>query len=141
MHPHGAATPLVVAYTPRERTRAWVKRVIGKSPGRLTLTRTLGEFAAPFRKAVVDAALVDVAAPEESEEAAALALEYPSVAFVALTSFRPSDAPAIARCAELEFADVLVEGVDEGVARDVLAERGYSGRFASALDRPPAACR
>jgi AraC-like DNA-binding protein len=137
MHRHGAATPLVVAYAPRERARAWVKRVIGKSPGRVSLARTVREFAGAFHRDVVDAALVDIAATEGSDEAAALALEYPSVAFLALTSFRPSDAPAVARCAELEFADVLVEGVDEGVAPDIVAERGYSGRFAYALDHPP----
>lgn len=137
MPANGAVTPLVAVFAPRERTRAWVKRVIGRSPGHLALTRTVGEFAAAFRKHVVDAALVDIAAPDGGNAAAALALEYPSVAFVALTSFRPSDGPAVARCVELEFADVLVEGVDEGVARDLLAERGYSGRFASALDDPP----
>jgi AraC-like DNA-binding protein len=110
---------------------------MGKRPGRLAFARTVSEFSASFRRELVDAALVDVAAANGSEEAASLALEYPSVAFVGLTSFRPSDGPAVARCAELEFADVLVEGVDEGVAREVLASRGYSGRFASALDRPP----
>ena len=139
MYQHGAATPLVVAYAPRERARAWLKRVIGKSHGRVFLARTFAEFAGAFQKEVVDTALVDIAATEGSDEAAALALEYPSVAFVGLTTFRPSDAPAVARCAELEFADVLVEGVDEGVARDVLAERGYSGRFAFALEHPPEA--
>ena len=139
MHRDGAATPLVVAYTPRDRTRAWVKRVLGKSSGRLALARTFSEFAGAFHKGVVDAALVDMAATDGVDEAAGLALEYPSVAFMGLTSFRPSDAPAVARCAELEFADVLVEGVDEGVARDVVAERGYSGRFACALERPPEA--
>ena len=139
MHRHGAATPLVVAYAPRERARAWLKRVIGKSPGRLLLARTIREFAGAFQKEVVDTAVVDIAATEGSDQAAALALEYPSVAFIALTSFRPSDAPGVARCAELEFADVLVEGVDEEVARDVVAERGYSGRFAHALDHPPEA--
>lgn len=136
MPAHDAAAPLVVAYAPRERTRVWAKRLMGKRPGRLALARTPSEFSAPFRRELVDAALVDVAA-NGSDEAAALALEYPSVAFVALTSFRPSDAPAVARCAELEFADLLVEGVDDGVAREVLASRGYSGRFAAALDHPP----
>jgi len=134
---HDAAAPLVVAYAPRERTRVWAKRLMGKRPGRLALARTPSEFSAPFRRELVDAALVDVAAANGSDEAAALALEYPSVAFVALTSLRPSDAPAVARCAELEFADLLVEGVDDGVAREVLASRGYSGRFAAALDHPP----
>ncbi len=134
---HDAASPLVVAYAPRERTRAWVKRLVGKPAGHLALARTVIEFSKAFRRDLVDAALVDVGGADGSDEAAALALEYPSIAFLGITSFRPSDAPAVARCAELEFADVLVEGVDDGVARAVLRARGYSGRFASALDSPP----
>jgi AraC-like DNA-binding protein len=137
MHAHGAAPPLVIAYTPRERTRAWVKRLAGKRPSRLALARTLKEFSEIFRTELVDAALVDVGAADGGEPAAALALEYPSVAFLAITSFRAADGPALARCAELEFADTLVEGVDESVLRDLVVRRGYSARFASALEHPP----
>lgn len=138
MHLHGAAAPLVIAYTPRERTRAWVKRIGGKRLGRLALARTVKEFSEIFHKDLVDAALVDVGAADGGERAAPLALEYPSVAFLGITSFRAADGPAIARCAELEFADVLVEGIDEGVARDLVARHCYSARFASALESPPA---
>jgi AraC-like DNA-binding protein len=137
MPAYEAAAPLVVAYAPRERTRAWVKRLVGKPAGHLALARSVSEFANAFRRELVDAALVDVGAADGSDEAAALALEYPTVAFLGVTSFRPSDGPAVARCAERDFADVIVEGVDNGVARGVLDARGYSGRFASALDRPP----
>src|SRR5688500_3213599 len=137
MPAYEAAAPLVVAYAPRERTRAWVKRLVGKPAGHLALARSVSEFANAFRRELVDAALVDVGAPDGSEEAAARALEYPTVAFLGLTAFRPSDGPAVARCAERDFADVIVEGVDTGIARGVLDARGYSGRFASALDRPP----
>jgi AraC-like DNA-binding protein len=138
MHAHGAAAPLVIAYAPRERTRTWVKRIAGKRTGRLALARTLKEFAEIFRTELVDAALVDIGAPDGSEQAAALAAEYRSVAFLAVTSLRVADGPALARCAELEFADVLVEGVDEGVMCDIVTRRGYSARFASALEVPPA---
>ncbi len=137
MPAHETAVPLVVAYTPRERTRAWVKRVIGKPAGHLTLPKTVREFGNAFRRELVDAALVEIGATPEADEAATLALEYPSVAFIGITSFRPSDGPAVARCAELDFADVLVEGVDAAVARDVVSAHGFTGRFAVALDRPP----
>lgn len=137
MPAHEATPPLVVAYTPRERTRAWVKRLIGKPAGHLTLAKTVSEFADAFRRDLVDAALVEVGASPEADAAAALAREYPSAAFIGLTSFRPSDGPAVARCAELDFAEMLVEGVDAGVARDVVVSRGFTGRFACALDRPP----
>lgn len=133
----GAAAPLVVAYAPRERTRTWIKRLVGKPPGHLMLARTTREFSEAFRRQLVDAALVDLGATNGIEDATGLALEYPSVAFVGITSFRPSDGPAVARCAELDFADVLVEGVDHGIARGLVNTRGYSGRFASALQDPP----
>lgn len=139
MSAHEAATPLVVAYTPRERTRAWVKRLIGRPAGHLTMPKTVTDFASAFRRDLVDAALVDIAAAPEADEAAALAHEYPSVAFIGITSFRPSDGPAIARCADFDFAEVLVEGVDGAIARDVVAARGFTRRFADALDQPPAA--
>ena len=139
MPAHGAAAPLVIAYAPRERTRTFIKRLLGKPPGHLVFARTASEFSATFRRALVDAALVEVGAADGADAAAALALEYPSVAFVGVTSFRPSDGPSVARCAELDFADVLVEGVDNAVARDVVGARGYSGRFACALHDPPAA--
>jgi AraC-like DNA-binding protein len=113
-----------------------MKRMLGKV-GRVVVSRETGEFAAIFRRELVDAALVEATGSDGFEEAAALALEYPTVAFMALSPFRPSDGPAIARCAELEFADMLVEGVDEGVARESVVGRGYSARFAAALDRPP----
>ena len=138
MHEHAAARPTVIAYTTKDRTRAWLKRLAGRRLGRLVVVRGAAEFAAIFLNELVDAALVDVGAGNGSEKAAALALEYPSVAFLAITSFRAGDAPALARCAELEFADVLVEGVDDAVLRDLVARRGYSARFAAALEAPPA---
>ena len=73
------------------------------------------------------------------DRAAALALEYPSVAFFGITPFRAGDGPALARCAKLDFADVLVEGIDESVLRDLVTRHGYSARFASALASPPPA--
>jgi AraC-like DNA-binding protein len=136
---HDAVAPLVIAYAPRDRTRSWVKRIAGKRLGRLLVVRTAGEFSEIFRKELVDAALVDVSAADDSERAAALALEYPSVAFLAVTSFRASDGPTLARCAELDFADLVVEGVDESVLPDLVARRGYSARFVSALALPPSA--
>jgi AraC-like DNA-binding protein len=38
----------------------------------------------------------------------------------------------------LEFCDILAEGVDDIVAKDVVAPRTFSARFMSALAEPPA---
>jgi AraC-like DNA-binding protein len=54
---------------------------------------------------------------------------------------RAGDGPALAQCAALEFADLLVEGVDDGAARPLLARHLFSARFAAALADPPAALR
>ena len=139
MHANDIAVPLVIAYAPRDRTRAWLKRVAGKRLGRLVIARTADEFSKIFRTELVDAALVDTGAAEETDRVASLALEYPSVAFLALTSFRVSDGPTLARCAELNFADFVVDGIDESAMPELVARYGYSARFAWALASPPAA--
>lgn len=137
MHPSGVANAQVAAFIPRERARAWARRVVGKRVGRFAMARTAAEFSRAFRTNLVDAALVDVVGAEADDEVAGLALEYPSVAFVGLTTLRPADAPGLARCVRLELADVLVEGVDDVAAPDLIARHGYSSRFAAALHTPP----
>jgi AraC-like DNA-binding protein len=139
VHTNEIAASLVVAYVPRDRTRAWLKRVARKRLGRLVIARAADEFTKIFFNQLVDAALVDVGAGDESDRVASLAQEYPSVAFFALTSFRASDAPTLARCAELDFADVIVEGVDESALPELVTRYGYSARFAWALASPPTA--
>jgi AraC-like DNA-binding protein len=37
----------------------------------------------------------------------------------------------------LEFADVVVESIDDGVCRDLVLRRAFSSRFALALEQPP----
>jgi AraC-like DNA-binding protein len=139
VHASDNAAPLVIAYAPRDRTRARLKRIAGKRVGRLVVARTADEFSEIFRNELIDAALVDISAAGDGDPVAALALEYPSVAFFALTSFRVSDGPTLARCAALDFAEVIVEGVDETVLPDLVARYAYSSRFASALESPPPA--
>src|SRR4051794_28475884 len=103
--------PLVVAYTTRDRARALLRAAFPRRRARLMLTKTPEEFEAAFRVALVDAALVDVAGgTEDTWRAAGLAREFPSVPFLALSALRAAEAPALAQCAALDFADVIVEG-------------------------------
>ena len=68
------------------------------------------------------------------------AREYPSVPSSGSRALRAAEAPALAQCASYEFADVLVDGVDDGVrARHRAAALRFSTRFARALDDPPRA--
>lgn len=137
MSADGAAPPTVVAYAPRDRSRAWAKRLAGKRSGKITITRTLDEFRAVFHHELIDVALVDLGAGNGADGAVVLAREYPTVAFLALATLRAAEGPMVARCAELEFADLLVEGVDDDVARELITRYAYSTRFGNALSPAP----
>lgn len=150
--------PTIVAYTPRERARAFVRSAFPKRRWRLVFLRDLGEFKNTLRRTLVDAVLVDigsgaqgatsisdglaaagmsVASADDTWKIASLAHEFPSSPFFGITPLRPTDAPAIARCVSLEFCDVLAEGIDDSVAKDLVAPRTFSARFIAALAEPP----
>ena len=105
---------------------------------RLIVRRGVDEFARAFREELIDAALVDLgSAQEDNWHAAALAREFPSVPFFALTTLRGADGPVLAQCAALEFADMLVEDVDEDAMRELVLRQSYTARFTNALAQPP----
>ena len=132
--------PLVVLHTTRERARVLVLAAFPRRRARLVLARTASEVEQAFRTALVDAAIVDLAGGhDDSWRAAALAREFPSIPFYGLTSLRPAEAPALAQCAGLDFADVLVESVDDPIQRELVLRRAFSTRFADALREPPEA--
>ena len=137
-----AAPPGVVLFGHRSRARSLARRAVPRRRGgaRLISVRTADEFAAAFRATLVDAALIDVGgATDETWRATALAAEFPSVPFFAILPLRLRDAAALARCAELELSDVLIEGVDDAVAEAYLGPRLFSVRFGAALRDPPVA--
>jgi AraC-like DNA-binding protein len=132
------APPTVLALARRERARGLLRAAFPRRQVRLVSTRAPADFAAAFRATLVDAALVDLSgATEETWKVAALAREYPSIPFFGVVSQRATDAPALAQCASLDFADVLVDVVDDPVARELVLRQTFSTRFASALSDPP----
>lgn len=134
----GAGALRVVAYAPRERTRALLRSSVPRRSGRVVLTRTPAALGRALRSELADAVVVDLGAPAgDPRGTAALARDFPSVAFLAVTPFRPVDAPVIAECAALDFADVLADGVDDALLRPALQRHGFTSRFAAALDVPP----
>ena len=155
--------PTLLAYTPRERARALVRGAFPKRRWRVITARDAGELSATLRRTLVDAVLVDVgstvalstalgiqpspthhggaASGEDVWRIAALAQEFPTAPFFAITPLRTTDAPVVARCASLDFCDLLVDGMDDPVARDIVAPQTFSARFVAALAEPPAALR
>jgi AraC-like DNA-binding protein len=133
---HCPVTVVVLAH--RERARTVARQAFPRRRTHLVLVRNVRDFAAVFHAQLVDAALVDLGAPnDETPEAIALAREFPSTPFVGLTPLRATDASVVARCAASEFADLAVESVDDAVLRSLVLPLSFTWRFARALREPP----
>jgi AraC-like DNA-binding protein len=151
--------PTLLVYAPRERARAFVRAAFPKRKWKIVTARDLSEFREIFRTILVDAALVDIGSAvaavsaggeavgtaahlaagstDDSWKIASLAHEFPSAPFFGITPLRATDAPAVSRAAALEFTDILIDGIDDSVARDLVGPRTFSARFAAALNDPP----
>jgi AraC-like DNA-binding protein len=133
-----APPPAVVLYSSRERARAVARAAFPRRRARLLLAKTPDELEQTFRSSLVDATIIDLAGSgEETWRAARLAREFPSMPFFGLTTLRASESPALAQCAALDFADVLVESIDDTVLRHLVLRQAFSTRFAIALYDPP----
>jgi AraC-like DNA-binding protein len=131
--------PCVLAYTPRERARSLVRGLFSRRHARVIGARSAEECLRAFRTSLIDLVLVDAgSATDALWEVAALAPEFPSTPFVAIVPLRAADGPTVARCVGLDFVDLIVEGVDDAAARELIAPYFFSTRFAAALHRPPA---
>lgn len=156
----GNDLPTLLVYAQRERARAFVRVAFPRRKWKVVAARDGAEFREVFRTILVDAALIDIGSPaaatsaggettgvtpfasyastaDDSWKISSLAHEFPSAPFFGITPMRATDAPAIARAAALEFADILVDGIDEAIARDLVGPRTFSTRFSAALSEPP----
>ena len=137
---NGSTLPSLVVHLERERARVLVRSAFPRRKWKIITTRSAEELEAVFRRELVDAALVDLGAPDEdTSTAAAFAAEFPSAPFFAIMPLRPSDTPAAARCAALGFVDLIVDGIDDNAARDLVSPHAFSTRFRNALGDPPQA--
>lgn len=135
---NGSTLPSLVVHVGRDRARALVRAAFPRRKWRIITTHSAEELEAAFRKVLVDAALIDLGSPDEDTwKAAAFAAEFLSAPFFAIMPLRPTDTPAAARCAALGFIDVIVDGIDENVARDLVHPHTFSTRFRQALADPP----
>jgi len=137
-HGDGSTLPSLVVHLQRERARAIVRTAFPRRKWRIISTRSAEELEAVFRRTLVDAAIIDLGSPDEdSWKAAAFAAEFPSAPFFAIMPLRASDTPAAARCTAFGFVELIVEGVDDHVARDLVHPQAFSTRFRQALGEPP----
>lgn len=145
MVPSGFLAPVTIVVCgapPRERVRALARAAFPRRRCRLTHLRGAHDLERAFRATLVDAVVLDMATPtDDAWQALALAREFPSAPFFALSPMRPSDAPVVARCAAWDAADVVAEAVDDAALRDLVLPRTFTARFAEALSDPPPVLR
>lgn len=142
--PTGFTVPVVplsvVALANRDRARTAMRHAFPRRLASLHIVRSRRELVAAFHRRLVDAAIVDLAAPtEDIVSALSLAREFPSAPFVGMTPLRPSDTSLAARAAAADFADLVVEQVDDTVLRHLVEEQSFTRRFSRALQEPPEA--
>ena len=137
-----ATLPCIVVFALRERARAAVRTAFPRRRARMIAVRTGLELAETLRTTLTDAVIVDLGAQGgETDRALGLAREFPSLPFIGIAPLRGADGPALASAVVHEFADVVVEGVDDGVLRTLVAPLAFSTRFANALWTPPPTLR
>ncbi len=131
----GGTSVSVVAFGVRERGRELLKRAFPRRRGKVTLVRSRAELLDALKESLADAVIVDlVQAGDEHWKVASLARDFPSIPFLALTPLRPAElTPATRACLECEFADLIVEGAEDGLHRDLVLPVSFSSRFAAAL--------
>ena len=126
--------PTVLAFTTRDRGRELLRRAFSRRRARLQLVRTAAATDAALRRALVDAVIVDLGASgDDVWTVAAMARGFPSIPFFALAAPRLADTAALGRSASLDVTDLLIEGVDDGALRELVAPRAFTARFALAL--------
>jgi AraC-like DNA-binding protein len=134
-----AVAPLcIVALLKRDRARALVRAAFPRRRAHVIGARTAAEVEEQLLKELVDAVIVDAGAGEDALRLVTRAEEYSSIPFLLVTPLLPADAPLVARAAESGVCDILIEGVDDAVARELVSRRAFSTRFERALAQPPA---
>lgn len=140
--PPGAVFPCIALFAARERVRAAVRTAFPRRRARILGVRSGEELGETLRTTLTDAVIVDLGSPGiETDRALGLAREFPSLPFIGIAPLRGADGPALAAAAAHEFADVMVEGVDEAILRSLVAPLSFSTRFANALWTPPPTLR
>lgn len=133
----GAGMLTVLAFARRDKARSLVRNAFTRRRAHLSMLRTATDLETRMLHDLVDAVIIDAGAGEDAMRLVAGADAFSSIPYFLVSTFLPSDAPMLARAVELGVTDILVEGVDEAVARELVSERAFSTRFERALSVPP----
>jgi AraC-like DNA-binding protein len=134
-----APIPAIAVFLKRERARALVRSAFPRRRAHLITVKSSVEIGELLVQQLIDSVLVDGAVGEDGAKALALAADFPTIPFFLLTPLLPQDSPTVARAVYGGIAELLVEGLDDSSARDLVLRRSFSARFERALFVPPEA--
>ncbi len=116
--------------------RASIRRGLPRRGVRLVSCRSLERARSLLERELVDAVVVDVR-HGWAEGAFELAHDYPGIPVVAYSPFRPDDGALIAACRRAGLDTVLVEGVDDYAAGELIWSRCATRTRRAALADAP----
>lgn len=116
--------------------RQAVRRGLPRRGVRLSTCRSLERARGMLRRELVDAVVVDVR-NGWAEGAFALVQSYPRIPVIALSAFRPDDGRLLTACRTAGVRAVLVEGVDDRAAGEIIATHCASRRRREELSQAP----
>lgn len=134
-----APVPALVVLLKRERARALVRSAFPRRRAHLITAKSSADIAELLVQQLIDGVLIDSGAGDDSAKALAMAADFPTVPFILVTPSLPQDSPTIAKAIDGGVTELLVEGLDDVAARDIVLRRSFSHRFERALFIPPPA--
>ena len=116
--------------------RAAIRRGLPRWGLRVVGCRSLDQLATILQRELVDAVVVDVR-HESVERTIQMVPVYPRIPVFACSAFRPDDGSLLATCRAGGVRDILVEGVDDRAAGELIGARCASRHRRDALSEAP----
>jgi AraC-like DNA-binding protein len=128
--------PAVIVLHGGERLRGALRRGLRARGLRLVVCRSPEQATRVLQTALVDAVVVGVRS-NGADRALELAAWYPSIPVFAAGAFRPDDGPLLLSYRRSGVCDILMDGVDDHVAAEMVAARSASRLRRAALADAP----
>ena len=128
--------PVVAVHHPRAPFRRLIRRGLRPFGLRAAVCRSPDAIAQVFRRDVVDAVVLG-GPPDVGERAAPLLARYPGVPLFVAGPFGPGDGATLARYRRAGVQGILVDGVDDAAAAELVATRTVSRARRRALAGAP----
>lgn len=132
--------PLIPVVHASTAVRAAIRRGFPHRSTRVRRCADLGRARLYLERELVDAVVIDVRATPPSD-VTALVRAFPTIPVWAFSPFRPDDSALLAACLGGGLRGVMVEGVDEPIAGELIASRTASRMRLVALGDAPRALR